>query len=195
MIYNIPLNWAKAYYSLNTLFCMSSPRGEIKRAVDESLEELLDKDEELLIHNANERSISHRLAMYLEQKVRDFETDYDVDVEYNRVIGENGETEDIRDSKRVKYDEFSSECRGRKITDGDTNAQTVFPDIIVHRRGSNEYNLLVIEVKKTSSSYSEKCDKEKIERYRCDLGYENGLFLRLKVGDEPNIADCDWYPE
>ncbi|WP_267642073.1 hypothetical protein [Haloarchaeobius amylolyticus] len=167
----------------------------VESAVARSLNKLLDGDgdRKLLVNDANERSISHRLAMYLEQEVEAFEMDYDVDVEYNRVTKENGATVDSK--KRVRYDKLPDECQGRKIEVDDTNAQTVFPDIVVHKRGSSDHNLLVIEIKKTSSSDSGKCDKEKIKRFRADIGYENGLFLRLKVGDDPDIDDCDWFTE
>jgi len=171
--------------------CMPPTQSQVQTSVENSLDRLLDEDRKLLVDNANERSISHRLAVYLEQEAAEFEIDYDIDVEYNRVVTENGTPGDF--IKEVLYGQLSEECQGRRrIRDDDTDAQTVFPDIIIHRRGSSEHNLLVIELKKTSSSRSGKCDKEKIERYHTDLGYENGLFLRLGVGEDPCIDTWDW---
>jgi len=172
---------------------MPPTQNRVQQIVENSIGRLFEEDEKLLLDDANERSITHRLAMHLEEEVAKFEIKYSVDVEYNRVTEPNGATDDIK--KRVDYDELPEECQGRRITDSDTHAQTVFPDIIIHKRGSSEYNFLVIEVKKTSSSDSGNCDKEKLKRFHADLGYETCLFLRLKVGDEPDIDDCYWYPE
>jgi hypothetical protein len=166
---------------------MSPSQHTIENRVEAALDTLFEADMMLLVDDANERSITHRLAIHLEQEISEFEPDYAVDVEYNRVTEANGATDSIK--KRVAYDEISDECRGRRIRDDDTDAQTVFPDIIVHERGSSDHNLLVIELKKTSSTESGDCDKEKIERFRDDLGYEYGIFLQLTAGGEPSIAE------
>lgn len=156
--------------------------------VEAAVETLFEKDKRLLVDDSNERSITHRLAIYLEQEINDLEPDYEVDVEYNRVTEANGATDSIK--KRVSYDELTDSCRGRRIQDDDTDAQTVFPDIIVHKRESSDHNLLVIELKKTSSTESGDCDKEKIVRFREDLGYKYGIFLQLRTDGEPEIAEC-----
>ncbi|WP_144922328.1 hypothetical protein [Halorubrum salsamenti] len=156
--------------------------------VEDALETLFEDDRPLLVNDSNERSITHRLAIYLEQEIKDLEPDYVVDVEYNRVTEENGATDSIK--KRVSYDELTDSCRGRRIQDDDTDAQTVFPDIIVHERESSDHNLLVIELKKTSSTESGDCDKEKIVRFREDLCYKYGIFLQLRTDSEPEIAEC-----
>jgi len=172
---------------------MPPSQQSIERRVEAALDTLFEADKKLLLDDTNERSITHRLAIYLEQEVAELESKYAVDVEYNRVTEANGATDSIK--KRVAYDQISPSCRGRKILDDDTNAQTVFPDIIIHQRGSSDHNLLVIEVKKSSSDDSGECDKEKLERFRCDLGYEYGLFLQLVVGSEPEIAEWISFPE
>ena len=55
-------------------------RETVKRAVSNALNELLKLDFYLLTTNINERSISHRLAVYLQLQF----PDWDVDCEYNR---------------------------------------------------------------------------------------------------------------
>jgi hypothetical protein len=70
--------------------------------------------------------MSHRIAIYLEQEM----LSYDVDCEYNR---------DGFDVKRLQL----ASCPTSADND---EAVTVFPDIIVHRRGNNDHNLLVVEI-------------------------------------------------
>jgi hypothetical protein len=165
----------------------------VENRVEAALDTVFEADRKLLVDDANERCITHRLAIYLEKEIAEFEREYTVDVEYNRVTEPNGATDSIK--KRVAYDAISDECRGRRIRDDDTDAQTVFPDIIVHERGSSDHNLLVIELKKTSSTDSGKCDKEKIERFRDDLGYDYGIFLQLMADGESGIEEWASFPD
>lgn len=53
---------------------------EVKDALKKALQEFWEKDICLLGYTANERSITHRLAIYLEK----YFSGYDVDCEYNR---------------------------------------------------------------------------------------------------------------
>lgn len=148
---------------------------EVSEALDMALEEFMRLDLTLLRDNVNERSITHKLAEYLEKRFRG----YDVDCEYNRNQGE------------VKKIQHFPETVG---TD-DTNATTVFPDIIVHQRGKPEGigNLLVIEVKKSASSEKEKQrDRIKLKAYKRDprLKYEYAVFLEFRTGDQPERNFC-----
>ena len=87
-------------------------------------------DWKLLKSDVNERSITHKLAIYLQENFPNF----DVDCEYNR---------DGLDPKMLNLPVSN-------ILDNDTEAKTVFPDIIIHERGTKN-NILVIEVKKSSN--------------------------------------------
>jgi hypothetical protein len=89
----------------------------------------LAREHVLLEVDANERSLSHKLAEYLQAEFQG----WNVDCEYNR------------DVDRVKQLPAPEQTQ----TDAEDGA-TIFPDIIVHRRKRPE-NLLVIEVKKTSN--------------------------------------------
>ena len=53
---------------------------KLKEALDEATEDLKKNDEPLLMHNVNERSITHKLAEYLQKHL----PEYNVDCEYNR---------------------------------------------------------------------------------------------------------------
>jgi hypothetical protein len=72
------------------------------------------------------------------------------------------------------------------------SGQVVVPDVIVHRRGTQE-NLLVIEVKKTTSNESDEADKKKLRAFREQLGYQNALFLKLACGlERAGVEEVEW---
>ena|SRR2546428_6953981 len=119
-------------------------REEVQRTISSALDELLKRDSYLLASNVNERSISHRFAVYLEARF----PGWDVDCEYNR-------SHDY--VKRLQLE-------SRHATDHDLEAVTVFPDIIVHHR-STDVNLLVIEMKKSTSRESEDYDMKKLRAF------------------------------
>jgi hypothetical protein len=102
-------------------------------AVIKALATLFDRDVYLLAVDANERSISHRFAMYLQAQFERF----DVDCEYNR---------DGVEPKKLGH-------LGLLPDSEDVEAQTVFPDIIVHIRGTNR-NYLGVEMKKSTNHVS-----------------------------------------
>lgn len=98
---------------------------QLAAAIERAISIFRTRDLMLLRLDANERSMTHKLAEYLQREFRN----WTVDCEYNRLGDE---------TKRMSRD------RNDLVPKGDTNAQTVYPDIIVHRRNSKE-NLLVIE--------------------------------------------------
>lgn len=109
---------------------------------------LLQHDVALLRNNANERSITHKLATYLQDEF----PEWDVDCEYNR---------NQIETKRLKHIAPPSAQ--------DTDAHTVYPDIIVHRRETND-NLLIIEAKKDSFCGKD-YDAQKLKLYCEQLHY------------------------
>ncbi len=144
----------------------------IMKRVDNAIHSLLRQDPYLLQKDVNERSISHRLAMYLQDEFED----WDVDCEYNRNYDD------------IKTLEFPAE----DTSVFDTHAVTVYPDIIVHRRGSDN-NLLVIEVKKTTNNNAGDWDVRKLRSYKDQLRYGYAVFLRLRTGVEHcEIAEIRW---
>jgi hypothetical protein len=145
---------------------------EVKRKVTGALGSLFHHDIYLLQFDVNERSISHRLATYLQ---REF-ADWDVDCEYNR-------NHDVRKQLDISQ---------KNVRTDDTQAKTVFPDIIVHHRKTDE-NLLVIEIKKTSNTESDCFDLKKLRAFKSQLRYRYALFLRLKTGTiEVGVRKEQW---
>ena len=59
---------------------------QIKRRLNIAIDTLRVNDNYLLINDVNERSITHKLATYMEQT---FGKTYDIDCEYNRNIGDS----------------------------------------------------------------------------------------------------------
>ena len=160
---------------------MSYSLDEIKQKVKQSLHELWHNDKYLLKVDASERSITHRLAIYLEKEFRDL----NVDCEYNR-----------EQDKPKTYHEIVNQINQGGIKADDTEAKTAFPDIIVHKRGNNHNNLLVIEVKKLSghSTLIDSTDEKKLRAFlnSNQLNYEFGLALQIPVGGG-NTAKLFWF--
>lgn len=144
-------------------------KSQVDEKVESAINKLIEKDSHLLIIDVNERSISHRLALYLQEQF----DDWDVDCEYNR---NTDQTKMLNIKKQIQ-------TTVNEIQADDTEGKTVFPDIIVHIRGTND-NLLVIEMKKSSSSVSKDFDIKKLEAFADQLGYKYRLFLCFNTGSE-----------
>ena len=109
----------------------------------------------------NERSITHKLAEHL----RSVFPAWDVDCEYNRRHD---------DPKRLQISR-------KDVCSDDLHASTVFPEVIVHKRGSDQ-NFIVIEVKKSTNPESEERDLKKLNAFKAELGYELAIFLKIACG-------------
>ena len=146
----------------------SHPPGE---AVARALSELLDNDQDLLGVDANERSITFRFALYLQQHFPDLT----VDCEYNR---------DGIEPKRLGHLELYPDSE-------DDDAKTVFPDVIVHQRGTRK-NHLVLEFKKSTSHVDRQIDLRKLRGYKQQLGYEHALFVEVGTEGKAVITALEW---
>lgn len=147
-------------------------RTELDDIMSRALALLFEHDEHLLAADASERSISHRLASYVQQLL----PTWDVDCEYNR----NGHHPKV------------TKLPVEETTTNDEHACTVFPDIIIHHR-NGEDNLLAVEIKKSSSNISNERDHLKLGSYcRAPLRYRHALFLKLRTD---NRQDKAWLTE
>lgn len=138
---------------------------EIKEKVIDSIKELYSEDYYIIDNDVSERSITHKLAIYLQNQF----TEYDVDCEYNR---------NMKNPKKITFIERNTRNR-------------VFPDIIVHKRGEISNNLIIFEIKKckddnVTNKYLEnkKHDIEKLKGYvnnndEVPLKYKYGFFLEI----------------
>lgn len=113
----------------------------LNKLLDCALGELYKNDWYLLGHNVHERTIVVRFGHYL-QNLMDATGkfhDFNLDFEYNR----NG-----RQPKRIPAN----------LRNG------AFPDLIIHQRGSNQYNLLIMEFKPPWNTNT-KDDCKKIQQF------------------------------
>lgn len=130
-------------------------RGKLVKAY----QRLVKNDFDLFTADVNERSITHKLAEYIQDEF----SEYHVDCEYNR--------KGI-DPKRLS---FSVDT----IQSDDTEAKTAYPDIIVHHRRTSN-NFIVIEAKKDTNGAVNR-DLEKLRAYKDELGYQFAYFIKFPI--------------
>ena len=132
--------------------------------------EFLEKEKSIIKNDTNERTLTQRLAFYLELRKNIKYENYSVDCEYNR------KEEDI---KRLKFGK-------------NTDKKEIYPDIIVHQRKIKN-NLIAIEMKKTTSRNTDKIkDIEKLEALtdrKNDYHYTLGIYFELDITDNNNIIN------
>ncbi len=138
---------------------------QIKDKVKSAIDNLLQKDLFLLQEKVHERSVSHKLAEYLQPLFQDV----NVDCEYNR-----------KGLASKKLDGIE-ECNERKKN------KMVLPDIVIHERNSDN-NILVIEIKTVLGDFA--CDFRKLELFTDQFGeyrYQLGIFIRFNKGNYPEL--------
>ncbi len=143
---------------------------DIVQRLQAAVARLNETDQYLLLNDLNERTVSHRLAIHIQAEFQN----WDVDCEYNRHDGRPKEL-------RIPQDE--------PVGWDDTDARTVFPDIIVHRRGPRGPNVLVVELKKAGSAIT--YDLEKLDAYKRDLNYISAALVRLHTGNRAPRAEVE----
>ena len=153
----------------------------IEAKVDRAISMLKEKDRYLIEYFLHEQSLSHRLAVYLENL---FPKKYNVDCEYNKKmdIENNIVNKSVRKSPQLP----ASETRD------------IRPDITIHKRGKNnrKSNLLVIQIKKKENLQDRNEDIESLKELTDQDGeyqYQYGLFLY--VDNVTSEIKKRWFPE
>ncbi|HVZ12258.1 MAG TPA: hypothetical protein VG965_04470 [Patescibacteria group bacterium] len=142
----------------------------VRQKLERAFNVLIKNDFFLLMINVNERTLTHRFALYLENEF----PEYNVDCEYNRDgIG--------RDPKRIGILDQLGDVKA-----DDSNGKTVYPDIIIHKRGT-PIGIAVIEAKKSNTD--DGLDREKLNHYKNELGYENAFFVKFPISENANSED------
>lgn len=136
-------------------------------AVAQALSNLLAKDNYLLAEDLNERCITCRFAMYLQQEL----PYWNVDCEYNR------------DGNRPKKPCPDSENEKAKI---------FIPDVIVHKRGHKGPNYLVMEFKKSANSAGREYDRRKLCCYKKSFDYAYALFIEVDTSGQKGVTALEW---
>src|ERR1700754_1578451 len=125
-----------------------------------ALGEFYARETHLLEKDLGERTLTHRLAVYLESRF----AGWDVDCDYNR-LGER----------------LLRLPKGSIVSTDDSNGKSVYPDIVVHRRAVPE-NLLAVEVRKASNHLPPDHDHRKLRGLTDPhlwFAYRIGVYLTL----------------
>ena len=176
---------------------------KLRNVIQRAFKKLLENDSFLLENDLHERAISHWFAVYLNDEIQDSfrKEKYNVDCEYNRdITRSDGRVKKaflLRDEINAEF-KNSYECQPLEYF----GERSVYPDIIVHKRGSNADNLLVIEIKKSNSRFDNNFDIHKLEAYTRSefkkdiLKYKYGVFLVINVCSEsPPSPKVFWFSE
>ena len=127
-----------------------------------ALKRLGERDSALLDDEASERSIACRLACHLQPLF----PDWDVDCEFNCWT-------------------TSGQRKGHlvvAITSDATEARTIFPDLLIHRRGHDE-RLAVIELHKSTQRQTRHRELKKLHHCQTRLGSRHALLIEVGVGE------------
>lgn len=143
---------------------------------------------------ASERSIAHRLAFYLECELRcrsmiTDERPLCVDCEFNRHEGAKKAMNVVAELAKIV-----KKARRKPIPSSDEDGWYVFsvaPDIVVHERGTDESNLLVIELKKETNNESPDYDALKLNlfTYHGEDGYGYRLGASVVARDDRDLSE------
>lgn len=156
----------------------------ITQKITTAYQTLFTHDSHLFIVGANERSITHKLAEYLQHEF----SEWNVDCEYNKNQYDEKVVTTWENRRNELLETLELEITERrrnliqKILDGGIS---VYPDIIIHHRGTND-NLVVIEAKKTDFPNNEDNDVEKLKAYLIEpyLKYKFAFKVMLPAGSE-----------
>ena len=144
---------------------------------------------------AGERAIAHRLACYLECELRRAKlvTDEDsliVDCEYNR-HGDATKTFAVESELKAIVDAARKKKNWEPEEDG-FYVFSIAPDIVVHERGHDKRNRLVIELKKASNRETPRYDQLKLELFTVPrqseygYGYKYGAWIIAEDTRQPD---------
>lgn len=156
---------------------------DVRQKIINAYKQLVKNDFYLLSVGVNERSITHKLAEYLQQQF----PDYHVDCEYNKNLLGEKTVIPWEGKKQQLISEFekcdTDEKRKIKITEMLENGVSIYPDIIIHHRGTQD-NFIVIEAKKSDNNTGDDRGKLSEYKYKDGLAYQNAYFVTFPVGKD-----------
>ncbi len=155
-------------------------QNEVRSKIEVAYKNLLKKDMHLLENDVNERSITHKLAEYLQSEFPEFH----VDCEYNRNLSDPKHLDTWEKQISTLAQELekanTSDKRRKYIERVLNEGLTVYPDIIIHHRGTTD-NFVVIEAKKTTNNED---DESKLRAYKQDINYKYAYFVQFPIKSE-----------
>ena len=133
-----------------------------------ALTEFYDSETWLFEHDLGERTLTHRLAVHLENQF----SGWKVDCDYDR-LGER--------TLRLP--------RGSIVSTDDHLAKSIYPDIVVHQREIPK-NLLAVEVRKATNHQPPEHDQHKLRALTDPhLWFAYAIGLYLVLGKQSVVAD------
>lgn len=145
----------------------------------QSVDLLYENDNCLIKNSVHEQDISHRIAHYLENLLRNYDwfvkNGYSIDVEYNRNLDDSKKVyKNCLNCSKLKcyiktssynIDDYESTCRA---------------DIIIHKRMCNKQNIIAIEIKTNMKD----CPKDyaKLAAFTCEKNiykYHLGIYINI----------------
>lgn len=143
----------------------SEQQNDLNKIIRGSLRKLYLNDIELIKIGGMEQAIAFRFGLYLVKESNQFDwlKDLNVDMEYNK----NG-----NDQKKTFRRQYGTR-----------------PDLIIHKRGTNETNVLIVEIKGWWNNEPREMDIIKLEDFTSQYGdykYGYGVILELNP-EEPEI--------
>ena len=161
---------------------------EIKVRLEKALDSLYVKDWYLLKNKVHERSITHKLAEYLQHLFPEYEVDCEYDFDIENPNGHFKKQFSQIVSTEIKNNYSNNINKINEVTtDNDilsfiqTLQKNFFPDIIIHKRGTNTQNLLIIEAKKDNNLNNSSFDVDKLKAYTKQDDSGNKYFLGAQV--------------
>jgi hypothetical protein len=133
-------------------------------SVNSALENLVQRDVKLLHYKAHELAHVHRFAVYLEGHLRSQLVNWDVtvDLDYDR------------DGQFAKVMHVDPPLPPKACEDGTVRFR---PDLIIHRRGEDGANVLVLEWKKDAGRGDIALLQQRIVRIRQTFDYAMGVIV------------------
>ncbi len=138
----------------------------MRERLQAALETLVLHDSYLFEIGVSERAIMGRLTVYLTHLF----PSYSVDLEYNR------------HGVEVKRAKVPVECANAADPDG---TKIIVPDLVVHQRGHDRDNLLVLEAKKSSDPRGQHCDRLRLEALKREMRYQFAALLEFQMYRKP----------
>ncbi|MGI8316876.1 hypothetical protein [Halobacillus mangrovi] len=169
----------------------------ILNKINKAISKFYSRDEYLLINNLNERTIAHKFASYLQVEF----DNYDVDCEYNKNVDEDNGAKNIYIVKNEAEELKRKIKQETEFDDIEYTVISIYPDIVIHKRGGNDNNLLIIEIKKSSNNLDFSYDHKKLQCYTENstpnsLKYKFGLFIEFETGVlKPKLPSFIWYKD
>lgn len=144
---------------------------DVRMLLERAVARLTREDATLLALDVSEPAIAHHLSKYIELEVPQ---SFSVDVEYNKHGTER---------KVLLLPPRISPTHPAQST-------LVRPDVVVHSRGNDASNLLVVEVKKPGKDLRR--DRQKLEAFRQQYGYRNAAHVVVGLFKGTLTSEIRW---